>query len=100
MVTNRAEEIARQPMSAARASGPGVVARALAAVQHAFCSLRGHDNLLHFDHNRMFLRCATCGYETPGWQIDRTRPRLRFHGDPRRQILVGPGNLVSTRKIA
>ncbi len=34
------------------------------------CAFRGHDQLVHFTSGRMFLRCATCGHETPGWQID------------------------------
>ena len=78
--------------------GPGLVERALTVVQHAFCRLRGHDNLLHFGENRIFLRCTSCGRETPGWAIDDPSPQLRFHGDPSRQILTP--RLVSTRKIA
>jgi hypothetical protein len=75
-------------------------ARALSAVQHALCSLHGHDNLLHFDQNRMVLRCSSCGHETPGWAIANTPPRLRFHGDPDRQMLRVRPRLVATRKIA
>lgn len=99
MVTNYLQEVAAPPMTAtACETADTMLARAITAVQHAFCSLRGHDNLLHFDQNRMFLRCTSCGHETPGWEIEENRPRLRFHGDPERQILHA--RFVGTRKIA
>ena len=39
---------------------------------------------LHFERGRMSLKCASCGHETPGWEISRARPALRFRGDARR----------------
>lgn len=36
----------------------------------AACAVRGHDYLLHASGNRIFLRCADCEHETPGWRID------------------------------
>ncbi len=45
-------------------------------VQQALCSLHGHDSLLQLERDRMFLRCASCGYETPGWEVHRSRPAL------------------------
>jgi NADH:ubiquinone oxidoreductase subunit F (NADH-binding) len=99
MVTNYPQEVAAPPMTAsARETADTMVGRAVAAVQHAFCSLRGHDNLLHFDHNRMCLRCTSCGHETPGWEIDGIRPRLRFHGDPERQL--ARTRFAAARRIA
>ena len=72
--------------------------RAMCTVQRAFCALRGHDSLLHFDHNRVCLLCPSCGYETPGWQIDGTPPQIRFHGDPGRRLVAV--RLMETRKVA
>lgn len=70
-------------------------------VQFALCSLHGHDPLLHFDQNRMYLRCASCGHETPGWELDEHRPRLRFHGNPQHHFVSRPDSMEPTeRKIA
>jgi hypothetical protein len=46
-----------------------------------WCALRGHEMLLHFEPDRLSLRCAVCGAETPGWRLD-VRPDLR-HRPPR-----------------
>jgi hypothetical protein len=34
------------------------------------CSLRGHDVVLHFERNRLSLRCLNCALQTPGWSLD------------------------------
>lgn len=39
------------------------------AVRQALCGIRGHDRLLHFEEQRMSLRCVSCGHETKGWLI-------------------------------
>jgi hypothetical protein len=49
-------------------------ARVRAGLRRAFCRLQGHDNLLHFGTARMFLKCTSCGRESPGWTIRDTRP--------------------------
>jgi hypothetical protein len=33
------------------------------------CSLRGHDAVLHFERNRLSLRCLNCALQTPGWSL-------------------------------
>lgn len=33
------------------------------------CGLQGHDNLLQFARGRMYLKCVSCGHESPGWEI-------------------------------
>jgi len=38
-------------------------------VRQFLCGLHGHDALLHFEHGRMSLQCASCGYKTPGWDF-------------------------------
>jgi len=69
-------------------------------VRQSVCGLHGHDNLLQFEHERMFLRCASCGHETPGWELNETPPTVRVVGDARRHSLnVGP-QLVRERRIA
>lgn len=49
-----------------------VVARGLNQVQQFICGLHGHDALLHFEGKRMSLQCTSCGYETPGWDLNKT----------------------------
>ena len=47
----------------------GMVTRAMEQVRQFFCSLHGHDALLHFEQGRISLQCTSCGYETPGWDV-------------------------------
>lgn len=42
---------------------------ALAWVRQVLCGMHGHDYLLHVTDGRMFLHCASCGHETPGWWL-------------------------------
>ena len=37
------------------------------------CGIRGHNALLRFEPARLSLECATCGYESPGWELGPTR---------------------------
>ena len=46
----------------------GLWDRATRSIQSAVCGLHGHDPLLQVQGARMFLRCTTCGYETPAGQ--------------------------------
>jgi hypothetical protein len=36
------------------------------------CGLHGHDELLQFERGRLSLKCASCGHETPGWNLAKT----------------------------
>ncbi len=76
-----------------------VGARILTWMKQRYCSLRGHDNLMHFEKHRVYLQCVSCGRQTPGWTISETAPRVLFRGDARRHALVRP-HLVSARRIA
>lgn len=46
-----------------------MLAVAIARVKQLFCGFHGHDALLQFETDRMFLRCVSCGHETPGWNL-------------------------------
>jgi hypothetical protein len=35
------------------------------------CLLMGHDDMLVRAPGRLWLRCADCGRETPGWSVGR-----------------------------
>jgi hypothetical protein len=47
----------------------GVLIRAILQVRQFVCGLHGHDSLMHFERGRVSLLCATCGHETPGWEV-------------------------------
>lgn len=49
---------------------PGLVSPTVDRLRQVICALHGHDLLLHFEHDRLSLRCATCGWESPGWTIE------------------------------
>ena len=50
----------------------------MASLKQLLCSLRGHEDYLQFDKNRVYLHCVACGYESPGWTVESRRPVLRF----------------------
>ena len=75
---------------------PGMLDR----MRQAFCGLHGHDSLLQFAEDRMFLRCVSCGHESPGWKVaDKARTPVAIREEARRQPLVRP-HLVGVRRIA
>lgn len=43
--------------------------RSLEQLQQFLCGLRGHDEVLHFERNRLSLRCLSCGHQTAGWNL-------------------------------
>ena len=66
MFTNNTQLEANAPSTT-----ESVVARGLNQVQQFICGLHGHDALLHFEGRRMSLQCTSCGYETPGWDLNK-----------------------------
>jgi len=52
----------------------GFVAKILSIVRQFLCGLHGHDALLHFETGRLSMRCTSCGYETPGWDLKSSKP--------------------------
>jgi hypothetical protein len=67
--------------------------RTIGRLGQLLCGLRGHDSVLHFESNRVMMRCTSCGHDSPGWEITGRGPRQRFEGDRRRHVLV-PQRLV------
>jgi hypothetical protein len=57
-------------------------------LRQAWCALRGHDQVLHFEGRRVMLRCTSCGHDSPGWTTQGRAPRMRFEGDPQRARLI------------
>ena len=62
--------------------------RAVTRIGQLLCGLRGHDSVLHFEGNRVMMRCTSCGHDSPGWEISGRGPRRRFSGDHRRHVLA------------
>ena len=47
-------------------------------LRRLLCAVRGHEDYLHFEKNRVCLQCVACGHESPGWTVESRRPVLRF----------------------
>jgi len=65
-----------------------IVSRTLVRLGQLVCGLRGHDSVLHFEGNRVNMRCTSCGHDTPGWEVSGRGPRRRYEGDARRHLLA------------
>ena len=87
----RPEQMPEQPT--------GLGGRVFDRLHEAFCGLHGHDNLLQFQQDRMFLKCVSCGHESPGWELNEAPPRALGRTDNRCQAVVRP-QLIRARRIA
>jgi hypothetical protein len=88
MVTNYPQQLtATAEVTRNVATGSGFMARLATRLGQALCGLQGHDSVLHFEGNRVMMRCTSCGHDTPGWEISGRGPRLRYEGDSRRHLL-------------
>jgi hypothetical protein len=96
MVTNYPQAMAapRQLASEAHQEGVSVFER----LRQIMCGLHGHDALVQFEQDRMFLRCVSCGHETHGWELNEPRPHVTVREAPRAP-LARP-HFVTERKIA
>ena len=56
--------------------GQWVGGRVLDRARAIFCGLQGHEHLLRFHGDRMYLRCLECGHESSGWQLNATPPTI------------------------
>src|SRR5437773_7448448 len=68
-------------------------------VRQMFCGLQGHDNMLQFEHEHMYLRCTSCGHQTPGWRLDDLQPVRTVQADASSRTLVR-ARLDSVRRVA
>lgn len=85
--------------NATQQADEGLATRVLTQVRQTFCGMHGHDALVQFERERMFLRCISCGHESPGWALDETPPRrVKVREDVRRPALSP--QLVGVRRIA
>jgi hypothetical protein len=77
---------------------PGsLLSKAASQLRQFVCGLHGHDSLMHFEQGRISLLCASCGHETPGWEVKASSlQRTRSESSPR--IVHLP--LVHERRVA
>jgi len=100
MVTNYPHPMTAHEGMRGSSDRAGAVARMMESLRQVMCGLRGHDSLLHFEDERMSLRCVSCGHETPGWELNEAPPTVTVRGDARRHMLVRPQLVSEQRKIA
>jgi hypothetical protein len=100
MVTNYPEQLSTANESSAPAVVEGMMARVASRLSQTLCGLSGHDSVLHFEGQRVMMRCTSCGHDTPGWEVSGRGPRRRFEGDAKRHQLRTQPELVVLRKSA
>lgn len=42
------------------------------------CGMQGHEHMLQHDDGRLFLRCVSCGHQSPGWDVPTKLRAARF----------------------
>jgi len=77
----------------------GFSGRVMDRVRQMFCGLQGHDNMLQYEHEHLYLRCTSCGRQTPGWRLDDLAPVRPLRTDASSRTLVRP-QLDSVRRVA
>src|SRR5215467_2765273 len=98
MVTNYPQQLTATATELDAQTTGTLTTRAVARFGQWLCGMRGHDSVLHFEGNRVMMRCTSCGHDSPGWEITGHGPRQRYEGDQRRHRLA-PQRLV-LRKTA
>jgi hypothetical protein len=78
----------------------GLGGKLLNLARQTMCGLHGHDSLLQFERDRMFLRCVSCGHETPGWEINDTPPVAAAKPVDVHTTPVLQPQLISARRVA
>jgi hypothetical protein len=88
MVTNYPQRLTATAAELDTQSTETFPIRAIARIGQWLCGMRGHDSVLHFEGNRVMMRCTSCGHDSPGWEITGRGPRQRYEGDHRRHVLA------------
>ena len=99
METQDILELALNAHVGARRADPGLGTRMLSRLSQLYCGLHGHDSLIQFEKTRVFLKCVSCGHESPGWALTQPRPKAVFHGDALRHAMPRQP-MLAARRIA
>ncbi len=66
MVTNYPQQLTAAAEVTRKATPEaGLMARMATRLGQVVCGLHGHDAVLHFEGNRVMMRCTSCGHDTP-----------------------------------
>ena len=88
MVTNYPQQLTAAAEVTSKATPEaGLMARMASRLGQVVCGLHGHDAVLHFEGNRVMMRCTSCGHDTPVGRSPVRVPGLRYAGDARRHAL-------------
>ena len=98
MVTNYPPKVTHRSETSTPRDADGFSATVVQRLRQVLCGVHGHDSLLRFERDRLSLRCVSCGYESPGWELTETPPTPAVREDVRRQPLRP--QLVGARRIA
>lgn len=90
MVTNYPQHLTPTAETSGSGANESLAGRFIGRVGQMMCAMRGHDSVLHFEGKRVMMRCTSCGYDTPGWEINGRGPRRRYEGDADRHLLTKP----------
>ena len=77
--------------------------RVMDRVRQMLCGLHGHDSMLQFEQDRMYLRCVSCGHESPGWELNEAAPTTTAKAPKHQPIVQQPmvqPQLISARRVA
>ena len=88
MVTNYPQRLTATATELDAQTTVTLTARAMTRIGQWICGVRGHDSVLHFEGNRVMMRCTSCGHDSPGWEITGRGPRRRYEGDHRRHAMA------------
>lgn len=83
------------PEQTATAMHDGLGAVVFDRLGQLLCGMHGHEHMLQHDRGRLFLRCATCGHESPGWDVP-TRLRAARVSESRARVT----STVPVRRVA
>jgi hypothetical protein len=83
-----------------RHADEGLGERVFGRVRQMVCAIHGHDKLLQFEQDRMFLRCVSCGHESPGWVLDETPPTALAAPSEDGSQVPSQSELINERRIA
>ena len=71
-------------------------------LDRVLCGLHGHEAVLHFERNRLSLRCLNCGHQTTGWILQsetrRAEPLIEDFSD-RHTARLGRGHRIFDANI-
>jgi NAD-dependent SIR2 family protein deacetylase len=98
MVTNYPQQLAATE-NAHVDTTTGVMSRVASRLSQTLCGLGGHDAVMHFQGNRVMMRCTSCGHDTPGWEVSGRRPRLRFEGDANRHRMANQARSAQSNEL-